>query len=656
MHQHHGSARPVAEGKRQIVLIGNPNVGKSVVFSCLTGRYATVSNYPGTTVEITSGTYQGDGGEVVIDTPGVNSLIPHSEDERVTRDILLEEGERVVVQVADAKNLRRALMVSSQLAEIEVPFVLDVNMSDEAQQKGIELDVERLSQRLGVPVVETVAVKRQGISRLRETLGQARPSSFLVHYDADTELVVAGVEALLPPLPIGRRGAALMILSGDDNFLRWLSPRMSPQALQALSKIRGELQSRRAEPLGYLISQQRAEAADRVLREATSAGRSGGASVADFLGRMSMHPWAGVPILLLILFLIFELVGVFGAGVVVDFVESVVFGQYINPWATRFFALIPLPLLQELMVGKYGLITMGLTYAIAIVLPIMFFFFLAFGALEDAGYLPRLAIMANKVFKAIGLSGQAVLPMVLGLGCDTMATLTTRTLGSRRERVITTLLLALGVPCSAQLGVILGMMAGVSLAASALLVGVILSQLLLVGFLASKVLPGRSSDFILEVPPLRLPRFSNVLVKTVSHVEWFVREAIPLFLLGTLLLFVADKVGFLALLERWGSPIVTGFLGLPAQATQSFILGFLRRDYGAAGFFTLSQQGLLDTTQVLVALVTITLFVPCIANFFVIIKERGLRTALAIVGFIFPFAVLVGGSLNFVLRAWGVSL
>ncbi len=443
VHQPRSGATPLPEGKRQIVLIGNPNVGKSVVFSRLTGRYTTISNYPGTTVEIASGTYQGDRGKVVLDTPGINSLIPHSDDERVTRDILLEGGERVVIQVADAKNLRRALTISSQLSEMEVPFVLDVNMTDEAQQKGIDLDVERLSQRLGVPVVETVAVKNRGISRLREALDQAGPSSFRVHYDADIELAVAGVESLLPSLPIGRRGAALLALSGDEGFLSWLSPQMTSQSYQALGNIRGELQSRRVEPLGYLISQQRAQAADGVLREVGSAGREGGVSVADLLGRLSMHPWAGLPILLVVLFLIYELVGVFGAGTVVDFVESGVFGQYLNPWATKFFALVPIPLLQELMVGEYGLITMGLTYAIAIVLPIMSFFFLAFGILEDSGYLPRLAIMANKAFKAIGLSGQAVLPMVLGLGCDTMATLTTRILGSRRERLITTLLLAL---------------------------------------------------------------------------------------------------------------------------------------------------------------------------------------------------------------------
>lgn len=291
--------------------------------------------------------------------------------------------------------------------------------------------------------------------------------------------------------------------------------------------------------------------------------------------------------------------------------------------------------------GEYGVITMALTYSIAIILPIVGTFFIAFGVLEDSGYLPRLAIMVNRVFRKMGLNGEAVLPMVLGLGCDTMATLTTRILESRKERVIVTLLLALGVPCSAQLGVILGVLGGLSLKATALWMGIVITVLFTVGFLASRIVPGRSSDFILEVPPLRVPQLSNIAAKTLARVEWYLREAVPLFLLGTLFLFALDKLGALLLLENLASPVV---------------VGFLRRDYGAAGLFALARAGMMDPAQVLVSLVTITLFVPCIANLLIIIKERGVKTAIAIVGFIFPFAFLVGGVLNLSLRTLGVSL
>ncbi|HXI03188.1 MAG TPA: nucleoside recognition domain-containing protein, partial [Candidatus Saccharimonadales bacterium] len=329
----------------------------------------------------------------------------------------------------------------------------------------------------------------------------------------------------------------------------------------------------------------------------------------------------------------------------------------INPALHHFLrAYVPGQLIADFLVGPYGLITMGLTYAVAIVLPIIITFFFAFSLLEDSGYLPRLAAMLNRIFRVMGLNGKAVLPMVLGLGCDTMATLTTRILDSRKERLIAIVLLALGVPCSAQLGVILGLLSGLSWMAAAIWAGCVFAVILGVGFLASRLIPGETSDFILEIPPLRVPSAGNILAKTLARVEWYLKEAVPLFLLGTALLFVSDRIGLLAAIERWFQPVVTGFLGLPARASEAFIIGFLRRDFGAAGLYRLAQQGLLTPAQIVVALVTITLFIPCIANFFMIIKERGTRTALMVSAFIFPFAILVGGALHFILAHLGARL
>jgi ferrous iron transport protein B len=265
--------------------------------------------------------------------------------------------------------------------------------------------------------------------------------------------------------------------------------------------------------------------------------------------------------------------------------------------------------------------------------------------------------MVNKVFKRMGLNGKAVLPMVLGLGCDTMATMTARIMETRKERVIVTLLLALGVPCSAQLAVIFAMLAGLSPAATAWFAGAIALVLFLVGWLAAKVIPGRGSDFVLELPPLRVPQAGNVAVKTLARIEWYLREALPLFLAGTLLLYLLDRVGGLAWLEKAAAPVVVGMLELPRQAASAFILGFLRRDYAAAGLFLhyepFVKAGTMTRSmeiEVVVALVTITLFIPCIANFFMMVKERGWRTGLAIAAFILPFSVGVGTVLNLIMR------
>ena len=249
----------------------------------------------------------------------------------------------------------------------------------------------------------------------------------------------------------------------------------------------------------------------------------------------------------------------------------------------------------------------------------------------------------------MGLNGKAVLPMVLGLGCDTMATLTTRILDTRKERVIVTLLLALGVPCSAQLGVILGMFGNQPFSALLIWLASLVLVMMLVGFMAARIIPGQRVDFILELPPIRMPQFSNVMIKTLSRIEWYLKEAVPLFILGTLILFVADKLNILPWLQEVSSPVIVSLLGLPAEATEAFIIGFLRRDFGAAGLFALQERGMLNTEQVVVSLVTITLFIPCIANLFMIIKERGMKTAVLISAFVFPFAILVGGILHRVL-------
>jgi ferrous iron transport protein B len=274
--------------------------------------------------------------------------------------------------------------------------------------------------------------------------------------------------------------------------------------------------------------------------------------------------------------------------------------------------------------------------------------------MEDSGYLPRLAVMTNHVFKKMGLNGKAVLPMVLGLGCDTMATMTTRILDTEKDRTIVTLLLALGVPCSAQLGVILGMFADLPALYFLIWVLVIAGILVLVGYLASRVIPGEGSDFILEIPPLRTPLVSNVVVKTIARMEWYLKEAVPLFILGTIILFALHKTKVLAFIEWAVNPLIVHFLGLPAKVTEAFIIGFLRRDYGAAGLFVLSKEGLLNPHQILVGLVTMTLFLPCIAQFFMMAKERGLKKALWISAVIFPIAFGIGGMVNFLLTLLGV--
>ena len=569
----------------RIALVGNPNVGKSVFFGWLTGRYATVSNYPGTTVAITKGRAL-VGAEVcdVIDTPGVNTLEgPVSEDERITRRVLAEGRAELVVQIADARNLRRSLQLTSQLADLRLPMVLVLNMLDEARARGVSIDTRALAVQLGIPIVEAVATEGRGINELRAALADAAIPRAARHDGQE-------------------HGAWADVLASR---YRHVTP--------------------------------------------VSLGR-----VQEWIGRAVREPATGVPVLALVLYLTYLFVGVFGAQTLVGALEDGVFEGYVNPAARLVAAHIPVAMLRDFLVGEYGLVSMGLTYAIAIVLPVVTTFLLVFGFLEDSGYIPRLAIFSDHLFRAMGLNGKAVLPMVLGLGCDTMATMTTRILGTPKERLIAMTLLALGVPCSAQLATIMGILGGISVLALLTLFSVVVAQMIFVGFLAARVLPGSRSEFILELPPIRMPRLRNLATKTVLRLRWYLGEAVPLFLAGTAMLFVLDRTGALALITATARPIVTGALGLPVESAEVFIMGFLRRDYGAAGLFRLAENGALSGVQSVVALTVMTLFVPCVANLLMIVRERGVRTGLAILAAVTVIALGTGTALNVALTTLGV--
>jgi len=652
-HCHSGTVQIPADKKegRPVVLVGPPNVGKSALFFQLTGRYATVSNYPGTTVDLLIGRLP-DGGPI-FDTPGTRSLFPLSAEEQVTQSVLLTARPQAVIQVADARHLRQALFLTLQLSELEVPMILDLNLMDEAQAEGVEIDLEGLAARLGVPVVATVAVSGQGLDHLRALIPEACVPRVRPTYDPPLEEALQRLEAQLPPGP-GRRYRALGMLLHDPMILQQIPDEALRQEAAAL---RQALEAHYGRPLPYILARQRHRWAEELLRDLVRRKPRAAGSWAWLqrqLDVLTLHPVVGWLIIALILWATYQIVGVFGAQVLVGFLEETFFGAWVIPWLTALAERwIPWPLVRDFLIGPYGQISMALTYGLAIVLPIVSTFFLVFSLMEDSGYLPRLAAMLNRPFKALGLNGRAVLPMVLGLGCVTMATMTTRVLHTRKERVLVTLLLALAVPCSAQLGVVFGMIAMAGPAALAIWLGIVAAVLGLVGYLAARVIPGESSDFILELPPLRMPRVDNLLLKTLARLEWYLKEVVPLFMLSTAILFMLDRLGLLSRIESLMAPLVTGWLGLPPQTAGMFLLGFLRRDYGAAGLFDLAREGLLTSHQILVSLVVITLFVPCIATVMLMIKEHGWRTAAAISAFVFPFAFFVGGLVHQALRWFG---
>lgn len=484
--------------------------------------------------------------------------------------------------------------------------------------------------------------------------GSGSPDASIIQYDQTIENTLKDIEKLLKArYNFSKRMIALLLLQDDEEITKLAKLREAdfPQIFSIIQQTKAKYQ----DPLRYVITLQCHQKVDEILSDVIT-DSSKGTRLQSWLDRITIHPITGFPILLIVLYFgLYKFVGQFGAGTLVDLIEGSLFENYINPLVNQITAkLIPWHSLQTLIAFDYGIITLGLRYAVAIILPIVGTFFLAFSVLEDSGYLPRLALLVDRLFKKIGLNGRAVIPITLGFGCDTMATMVSRTLETKRERVIATLLLALAIPCSAQLGVILALLS-VNPTSLVIWAGVVIVIFLLVGYLAAELIPGDKPAFYMELPPLRLPKLSNILEKTLSRIQWYFLEIIPFFIMASVIIWIGQITGIFDAIITATSPLMYA-LGLPPRAAEVFLFGFFRRDYGAAGLYDLHNSVTLSGVQLVVAAVTLTLFVPCIAQFAIMIKERGWKTALAIAGFVFPFAFLCGILLNLLLIITGVTL
>ena len=637
----------------RIVLVGQPNVGKSQLFNLLTGSYVTVSNYPGTTVELISGKGVISGKPVeVIDSPGLYSLSALSPEEQVTRLLIFKERPALVIQVADARNLSRMLSLTLELMEADLPLLLVLNMMDEARASGVKIRPDLLAQRLGIPVVPTVLVTGSGLSSLKKAVGKAlrlpsAPPSSHAHvlYPPSLESALRRLTTMLKGrYGVSGRTVALSLFQLDpalENLIR--------QQEGAISRLLLILE--RGTPPGdllLLLAVARRQAATRVLHGVFSHAENYSRGGKDYLNSLLLNPVSGGLALALILYFgFYHFVGRFGAGFLVELLERRLFMGYIylllNSWGERF---LPWPWLKELLVLDFGVLTLGLRYTLTIILPIMATFFFFFSLIEDSGYLPRAAYLVNWLMGKIGLNGKAVIPLTLGLGCGTLAMLATRTLESRKDRLQAALLLSLAIPCSAQLGLIMAVLSPGGL--------LIWTFVIILSFLAAAVagrrlIGGEAAPFCLEIPPLRVPRPVVILKKTASRLLWYLREIWVLFIGISVLTWALKSSGLMERLITVIRPL-PATLGLPGEAVTIFIYGFLRRDYGVAGLFDLARAGVMDLKQVLVAAVVLTLFLPCAAQLAMLVREQGWRFACLVVLFTALVSWLAGMLLNLALK------
>jgi ferrous iron transport protein B len=494
---------------------------------------------------------------------------------------------------------------------MDKPVVVALNFFDEAQRAGLAIDVRRLGDLLGVTVIPTTAVRQVGLPAVRDAIEHARPGRRM------PELHIR-----LQPLAtrLGSQAEALLVLEGDAHVAARCGVRPGDG--------REEIYTQRRQLVNDIVA--------RVVRE-----RRRQQAFRDWVGRAAVNPLTGLPLLGLILYAVYRSIGVWVAGNMVGFTEGTIMQGYYEPWIRGLITHLAAPdsVAGRILIGEFGLLTMTVTYLLGLLLPLVLGFYAILSIMEDSGYLPRLATLVDRLLTTVGLNGRAVIPIILGFGCVQLGTITTRLLTTKREKTITAVLLNFAIPCSAQIGVIAGMLAAVGGRMTLLYIGVIFSVLAVTGTILNHTLPGRSAPLFIDLPPMRLPRPGNVLRKTVTRSYFFIKEACPWFFLGSLIVAILQISGGLDLWQRMLAPLTEGWLQIPRQAATAFVMGMVRRDFGAAGLTALA----LSPLQTVTSLIVITLFVPCIASLMILFKERGPREAVLIWGGSWGVAFLVGG-------------
>jgi len=566
---------------KQIVLMGNPNVGKSVVFSRLTGADVISSNYPGSTVDYTRGRMcRGGAIEEIIDAPGTYSLTPSNKAEEVAAK-MLEEAD-LIVNVIDATNLERNLFLTLELIETGKPLVIALNMWDDAVKRGIIIDYNQLEETLGVAVVPTTALSGEGFNNLVEHFESAK---------ADTHSPTTEEE-------------------------KWV-------AIGAITKAVQQITHRHP-------------------------------TLTDRIASASIQPMTGVPIAIGVLLLAFWVVRLIGESLIA-YVFEPLFELY-RPVAMAISDFLGQGFLQELLIGQLfdgqidyvqsmGLLTTGLFVPIGMVLPYIVAFYLTLAILEDSGYMPRLATLTDTFFHRLGMHGHGIIPLFLGMGCNVPGALAIRCMETRKQRFISATLLAIAVPCMAQIAMIFAILGPYGLKYILLVVATLIIVYIIAGLILNRFVKGESPEICLEIPPYRMPHAKTVLKKTWMRVRGFLGEAIPYLFLGILLVNILYMVGFLQWLGMLLAPITTGLLGLPQEATSALLMGFLRKDLAVGMLLPLGMSAI----QLVIAVTVLTIYFPCVATFAVLVRELGLRDMAKSAALMIATALVVGTSLNLIL-------
>ena len=665
----------------RIALVGQPNSGKSTFFNAVAGYRSLTSNFAGTTVEYTRGRARVNGDVFeLIDLPGLYSLASTSPAEACTREFLLEHDWDVLIHIVDASQLARSLELTLELLDLEAPLLLCLNMMDEATRKGMTIDSAALSAELGVPVLEAIAARGQGIvetfrtairmhrqaaplpvkpfpyapeiENLVQDLAESiRPSGQTSADSAEPRTSPSGVVAVIsPPVtsakriarPFNPRFEALQLLQSDP-----LQPALSdPVRAWATENIVARITQQLNHPPDVALSSARHAACLNLFERTVQVTRPK-ADWREQVDRLLMHPVWGYVFLATIFIGFFRLVfdvGKLGEGRILTVFQQLIalLGQAMNPQGAWF------ALAQGALLGTAG--------AVAIVLPYLLPFLIGLSILEDVGYLARVGYLMDAVMHRLGLHGTATIPVLLGYGCSVPAVMATRILPSRRDRFVAALLGVL-VPCSARMTVIFALVGFYLGAYWALAIYVLnLGVVALAGNVLAKIWPEIAPGMLMEVPPYRRPSARVVLLKTWWRMREFVVIAIPLLVVGSGVLGLVEFFGWQNAINTALSPL-TALLGLPAAVGLTLIFGVLRKELSLLMLMqalgTTQVNSVMSAAQIVIFTLFVTFYLPCLATLASMVRELGRKLTVAASGALLVLAIVISlaarGVLHFLL-------
>lgn len=632
---------------RKVFILGLPNTGKSLIFTNLTGQFTIVANAPLTTISMKKASVDiDDRSYEIVDTPGLHSLYIDSEEQIRVRNAIFRENPDVIIQCIDANRLKQSLILTTDLLELGIPMVISLNAVDETLRKGIWIDSDGLSRQLGVPVVESMALQARGTRALLGALQRAAKGNRGISYGTIIESSLASMGSRLPADLSYKRIISLLMLMNDPLIAHHLEETSGKSLVASLTEEADRIRRQFKGSIHRVVNNCRGRWVDDVVAAITRKPEAASRELSETLARLTRHPLFGIPILVLVLYLMFFLV-VNVANVLADLMNAALWG----PVEETIAGIAPKGFWHDFLIGHYGILSLGLANAVLTVLPILSVFFVMFGTLEDVGYIPNLSVLSKRLLGKLGLSGNAIMPLVLAFGCKTMATMTTRNLQTEKERYIAIYLIAFAIPCAAQMGLNMSILGHIGSGAFFIAFSVLVTMEVLAGVILNRMLKEQEErmGFILELPPIRMPNVRGVLKKTYYRLYWFLRESLLVFVYAALVLFAMDILGVLEVAKKLVSPVVEGFLGLPLDMTDAIILCLARHEAAAGMIITLIRNGQLNHVQCIVAVVLTTMFVPCFANIMAMIKEAGLKNALAMVLAINISAFIVAGILNAIL-------